>query len=95
MLGWNLATPLQNMTSITIQNLNPDLTLKLQQRAERNGRSLAEEAEIILALALTVEPVLTPLGERIHQRFQAVGGWELGDIERPQIPDPPIFAPDQ
>jgi len=48
------------MASITIRNFRGPLKLLLKEQAERNGRSVKEEARAILAQALKDEPDPSP-----------------------------------
>ena len=43
------------MANITIRNLEDDVKTRLRQRAARHGRSMEEEARLILAEALNRE----------------------------------------
>ncbi|MFN6464527.1 MAG: FitA-like ribbon-helix-helix domain-containing protein [Nostoc sp. DedVER02] len=74
------------MNNITISNIDDDIKSRLQKRAEKNGRSLEEEAREILRLALA-ENQEHPLNlaTMLEQRFA-----ELGDFELPEIPREPI-----
>lgn len=80
------------MASLTIQNLDEKIKLKLQARATANGRSMEEEAHAILHHALTED--LMPekgLGTAIHQLFKAAGGIELDIPPRQPMREPPRF----
>ena len=91
------------MTPITINNLQPQLTQRLQDRAEQNGRTVEAEITAILASVLGTEPApkttllnqpdppKTGLGTTIRQLFAEVGGVELPDISREPIREPPTF----
>ncbi len=70
-------------------NLNDDIEHRLRARAARNGRTVEEEAEVILTTALE-EPPKTgkELVEGIRKLFEPLGGVEL---ELP--PDEPIGDP--
>ncbi|BBD66568.1 hypothetical protein NIES4072_61620 [Nostoc commune NIES-4072] len=74
------------MNKITISNLDDDIKYRLQERAEKSGRSLEEEAKEILRMAL-IENHEQPLNlaNMIEQRFA-----NLGDFELPEIPREPI-----
>ncbi len=72
-----------------MRNLNNDVEHRLRARAARNGRTVEEEAEVILTTALE-EPPKTgkELVEGIRKLFEPLGGVEL---ELP--PDEPIGNP--
>jgi antitoxin FitA len=59
------------MPQLVIDGFEDDVLKKLQQRAERNGRSLQEEVREILRNAVKNEPV--GLGTRIAARFRDIG----------------------
>lgn len=66
------------MASITIRDLEPELKERLRVRAARNGRSMEEEARVILRTAVTTSPTTQKgLGSAIRRRFEAAGGVEL------------------
>jgi len=50
------------MASITIRQLDDDLKQRLRLRAARNGRSMEEEARIILGEAAALQVKLAPPG---------------------------------
>lgn len=76
------------MTSITIRNLDEGLKARLRVRAAEHGRSMEEEARVILRGALSNEsqPVRN-LAESIRARF--AGGVELLLPAREPMRDPP------
>ena len=80
------------MASITIRNLDEDVKTRLRMRAAGHGRSMEEEARLILGEA--VEREVAPakgLGTALHELFKPFGGVEL-DIPPAQPPrDPPRF----
>nr|WP_257230339.1 plasmid stabilization protein [Pseudomonas sp. SbOxS1] len=45
--------------------------------ADTNGRSMEEEARIILGHSLNQKDCVSGLGTRIHNRFKSEGGVEL------------------
>jgi plasmid stability protein len=80
------------MASILIRQLDESTKARLKRRALRHGRSMEEEARAILKSALSTQtPVSENLGERIHQRFAALGGVELPEIQREPMREPPDF----
>ncbi|MCY4587224.1 MAG: hypothetical protein OXB98_14400 [Bryobacterales bacterium] len=80
------------MASITIRNLDDDVKSRLRVRAASNGRSMEEEARIILAEAVDREPAPAEgLGTAIHELFKPFGGVELELPPREPMRDPPRF----
>ena len=80
------------MASITIRNLDDEVKTRLRVRAADNGRSMEEEARIILRDA--VDPEVSPangLGTAIHELFKPFGGVELELPPREPMRDPPRF----
>lgn len=71
-----------SMASITIRNLDDDLKAKLRVLAASHGRSMEEEARIIIRQALSRQEKRGGLGTRIHSRFASVGGVDLALPER-------------
>ena len=66
------------MASITIRNLEDDVKTRLRKRAAGHGRSMEEEARLILAEA--VERAAVPakgLGTAIHKLFRPFGDVKL------------------
>ena len=70
------------MATITIRNLDDDLKARLRLVAASHGRSMEEEARVIISEALTKQDSKGGLGSRIHARFSAVGAAELEWPER-------------
>ncbi|HSK05700.1 MAG TPA: hypothetical protein VK932_30840 [Kofleriaceae bacterium] len=66
------------MPVITIHELDPETEERLRLRAARHGRSMEEEARVILRSA-HAERASSPLrlGSAIHDRFLVLGGAEL------------------
>ena len=81
------------MASITIRKLDDGLKRNLRVRAARNGRSMEEEARVILRAAFEVEhaAVERNLGTAIHELFKPFGGVELTIPPREPMPEPPRF----
>ena len=80
------------MASITIRNLEDDVKTRLRTRAAGHGRSMEEEARLILAAA--VDRKAAPergLGTAIHDLFKPFGGVELGLPAREPMREPPGF----
>lgn len=82
------------MTNITLNQLEPQLTQRLQQRAMQNGRTIEAEITAILASVLTPSPpppTEPNLPTAIKQRFAEIGGVDLPEIPREPIRNPPAF----
>lgn len=80
------------MASITIRNLDDDVKSRLRKRAAGNGRSMEEEARLILAHAVEREAVPAKgLGTAIHELFKPFGGVELELPPREPPREPPRF----
>ena len=80
------------MASITIRNLEDDVKTRLRKRAAGHGRSMEEEARLILAEA--VERAAVPakgLGTAIHQLFRPFGDVKLELPPREPMREPPRF----
>ena len=80
------------MASITIRNLDDDVKTSLRKRATGHGRSMEEEARLILADA--VERQAAPakgLGTAVHELFKPYGGVELKVPPREPMREPPLF----
>ena len=80
------------MASITIRNLDDDVKTRLRVRAASHGRSMEEEARLILAEAVERETVPAKgLGTIIHELFKPYGGVELELPPREPAREPPRF----
>lgn len=80
------------MASITIRNLDDKLKQHLRIRAAQHGRSMEEEARVILRLALAEERAASQdLGLAIHRRFAPLGGVDLPVAPREPVREPPSF----
>ena len=80
------------MASITIRNLDDEVKTRLRVRASANGRSMEEEARLILADAVDREIALREgLGTAIHELFKPFGGVELELPPREPMREPPRF----
>jgi plasmid stability protein len=84
------------VATITIRNLDDDLKARLRLQAARHGRSMEEEARVILRQAVTPPPPLDVsaggLGSRIHAHFADLGGVELELPPRESVREPPSFT---
>ena len=80
------------MASITIRNLDDDVKTRLRKRAAGHGRSMEEEARLILAYAVEREAAPTKgLGTALHELFKPFGGVELEMPPREPMGEPPEF----
>ena len=80
------------MASITVRNLDDDVKTRLRMRAASHGRSMEEEARLILAEAVERETVPAKgLGTIIHELFKPYGGVELELPPREPAREPPRF----
>lgn len=80
------------MASITIRKLDDAVKAKLRVRAAANGRSMEEEARVILREAVEEEASETGLGTRLHELFKPFGGVELDIPPREPMREPPRFG---
>jgi len=68
------------MAQLVVRNLEDDVKVRLQQRAEKHGRSMEEEVRDILRDAVKADDrPAEGLGTRIANRFRGLGLKE-GDI---------------
>ena len=80
------------MTSILIRRVEDSVKARLRARAARHGRSMEEEAREILRTVLAESPKKQgSLAQEIHARFAAAGGFEMPDIPREPMREPPDF----
>ena len=79
------------MASITIRNLDDEVKTRLRVRAATNGRSMEEEARVILREAVKEEASEKGLGTKLHKLFKPFGGVELEIPPREPMREPPDF----
>ena len=80
------------MASITIRNLDDPLKGRLRLRAARHGRSMEEEARVILRSALAIEEAAPGnMAEILRRRFAGLGGVDLVLPPRDPMREPPVF----
>lgn len=80
------------MASITIRNLDDEVTARLSARAASRGRSMEEEARLILIEAIQRTPEPTKgLGTAIHELFRPCGDTALELPPREPMREPPRF----
>ncbi len=81
------------MASITIRNLEDDVKTRLRVRAAGHGRSIEEEARIILREAVSGgKPGLRNLAAFTRECFAPLGGIELELPPRGLMREPPDFT---
>ena len=76
------------MSTITIHQLEPDIAKQLEQRAAQHGHTLEAEIKAILKSVLVLEPNLV---EAIEKHFVHLGKFELPEIPREPMREPPSF----
>lgn len=77
------------MPGITIRNLEAETKRRLKIRAATNGRSMEQEARVILKSALAqTSRKKANLAERIREIFGPLGGVDLERLPREPIRDP-------
>lgn len=79
------------MASITIRNFGDDVKTQLRIRASANGRSMEEEARIILREAVRREAEPENLASFIRECFEPLGGVEFELSPREQMREPPTL----
>lgn len=80
------------MASITIRRLDDEVKTRLRARAAANGRSMEEEARIILREAVGREAKPGNLAGLIRECFEPLGGVELELPPRGPMREPPDFS---
>lgn len=80
------------MSNITIHQLEPDLTHRLEQRAAEHGHTIEAEIKSILASVLTSEPSpQIDLATAIERRFANLGEFDIPETPRDPMRTPPSF----
>ena len=79
------------MASITIRKLDEDVKTRLRVRAAENGRSMEEEARVILREAVGEEPVAQDLLSIVRKHFGPDNGVDLELPPRTPVREPPRF----
>ena len=80
-----------SMASITIRNLDDDVKMRLRMRAAENGRSMEEEARLILRNAVEPKTARRNLASAIRARITPLGGVDLELPPRGLGHEPPSF----
>ena len=76
------------MASITIRNLDDDVKVRLRKRAAGHGRSMEEEARVILREAVERKEGPVNLASAIRARIAPLGGVELELPSREPMREP-------
>lgn len=79
------------MASITIRNLDNEVKARLRVRAAGNGRSMEEEARLILGNAVGCEASTRDLASIIRSYFGPENGVDLELPPRGPAREPPTF----
>ena len=81
------------MSSILIRRLDENTKRRLRERAARHGRSMEAEAREILKCELSRTPrASSRWAEQIHARFAKFGGFEIPEIAREPMREPPRYG---
>ena len=79
------------MASITIRNLDDDVKTRLRVQAADNGRSMEEEARLILRDAVGRKPSSRNLASIVRSHFGPNNGVDLELPPRDPAREPPSF----
>jgi len=81
------------MATLTIRRLDDSVKARLRVRAAQHGRSMEEEARLVLSAALS-EDRTRPLNlaESIRRLVEPFGGVELEIAPREPVREPPDFT---
>jgi antitoxin FitA len=81
------------MSNIIIDQLEPDLSNRLEQRAAQHGRTIEAEIKSILSSVLNSEQSSQlSLASAIERRFADLGEFELPETPRDAMRSAPSFA---
>jgi antitoxin FitA len=84
------------MATLLIRNLDDSLKAALRKRAAANGRSMEEEARVILNFELRKRSAFREgLGTRLAKLFRESGAGELEIPPRTEMPRKPPFVTDE
>ena len=79
------------MASITIRNLDDDVKTRLRVQAADNGRSMEEEARLILRDAVGRKPSSRNLASIVRSHFGPNNGVDMELPPREPAREPPSF----
>lgn len=74
------------MSTLTVRDVDEDLKARLRVRAARNGRSMEAEVRAILRAVLSESQSRRGLGTSIHELFAEIGGADLPQPPRTDMP---------
>jgi plasmid stability protein len=82
------------MATLVIRNVEDSLHAKLKARAAAQGRSMEEEARLLLRDGLATEPAVEgeTLGSIMRALFEPIGGANFPDVRDPGQRPPPDFS---
>ena len=81
------------MNSLTVRHIDEDLMARLRARAAVHGKSIEDEARDILEAAVSADDLpATTLYEAIRKHVEPWGGFDLPDIPREAMREPPDFS---
>jgi plasmid stability protein len=80
------------VASLTIRNFEESLKSRLRVQAATHGRSMEEEARVLLRTALAPQDrEAKGLGSAIHALFRPLGGADVVAPSREPMREPPSF----
>ena len=79
------------LASITIRNLDEEVKTRLRVRAASNGRSMEEEARLILGDAVERNPETQDIAGIFRSYFGPMNGIDLNVPQRRSLRKPPRF----
>lgn len=83
--------------TLTIPDVDEAVVERLRTRAEAHGTTLEEEVRAVLGVSTKSRTPERPsmdnthLIDRIHKRFEALGGWEMPHVDRSSVRPLPTF----
>ena len=82
------------MATLVIRNVEDTVHRQLKELAAAHGRSMEEEARVILRQSLAVPPMDARQNwvDTVRALFEPLGGMELPEIPRELPRDPPDFS---
>lgn len=82
------------MATLVIRNVEISLHARLKQLAASHGRSMEEEARLILRQGLTAGPLEAPqsFGQAMRAIFEPLGGVDFPHIPHEPPREPPDFS---
>ncbi len=82
------------MATLVIRNVEDSVHARLKELAASHGRSMEEEARVLLREGVAAAPVTTalPFGQAMQALFKPLGGLDLPEIPRELPGDPPDFS---